>query len=229
MASRTLDKLLSRETLPAADGDGRRPPVPGDGGGHEPGSEGISPVATARTGLWIFLVAVTMLFIAFTASYLARRTAPDWGARIALPPILWLNTIVLLASSGVLERARRRWRLGDARTLRGGLLVAAGLGGVFLAGQFAAWRQLALAGVFMRTNPHSAFFYLLTAVHGLHLLGGLGAFGYALSRVASLPVAAGPAVTGGPVSVTAAVEGVGLYWHFLAALWLYVFILLFFL
>jgi len=201
---------------------------PGGGAGAEP-----SPVATARVGLWILLVAVTMLFIAFTVSYLSRRSAPDW-ASVSLPRLLWLNTAVLLASSVVLERTRRAGRRGAA-PVRRGLIAVGGLGVLFLLGQIAAWRQLAAAGVFMSSNPHSAFFYLLTAVHGLHLLGGLGGLGYALSRTSSMeaadPAGSVPAPEGRTVPAPGggaipAVEGATLYWHFLAALWVYVLLIM---
>ncbi|MBI3975315.1 MAG: cytochrome c oxidase subunit 3 [Armatimonadetes bacterium] len=206
-----LEKTRPPEaTLPAGgNGHAAVPPAFGDGGGSGWGAE-PSPVATARVGLWTLLVAVTMLFVAFTASYLSRRNAPDWTP-VPLPGLLWVNTAVLAASSAALEWARRAWRRGEGERLRRGLAVASGLGALFLLGQIAAWRQLIDAGVFMRSSPHSAFFYLLTAVHGLHLLGGLGGLGYALRR------------TDGP-----AVEGAALYWHFLAGLWVYVFLILFF-
>ncbi|MGH2454066.1 MAG: cytochrome c oxidase subunit 3 [bacterium] len=210
-----------------AGGNGHLAPPPEFGGRDGPGGGGEpSPVATARVGLWILLVAVTMLFVAFTVSYLSRRSAPDW-ASVSLPRLLWLNTAVLLASSVVLERTRRAGRRGKAAPVRRDLIVVGGLGVLFLLGQIAAWRELAASGVFMTSNPHSAFFYLLTAVHGLHLLGGLGGLGYALSRTSGKAAAdlAGsvPAPGGGAIP---AVEGATLYWHFLGALWVYVLLIM---
>jgi len=202
MAQRSAIPLL----IPArpAGGNGAQPP------GGEPGPGPEAPAARIQTGLWFLLVAVAMLFVAFTVSYLARRTAPDWRP-VPLPALLWINTLVLLSSSAALEEARRRGRRGAGGAMRRALGLTALLGGVFLFGQIAAWRELAAAGLFMRTSPHSAFFYLLTAVHGVHLLGGLGALGYALRRVAGAPQAA-VAVTLGAVAI---------YWHFLTVLWIY--------
>lgn len=195
--------------------------APPDGPGEWPGPDGDGasppPGATAQVGLWVFLTAVTMLFIAFTASYLSRRNASDWTP-VPLPPILWVNTAVLLLSSVVLEWARRRGEGADARGLRAGLATVAILGVIFVIGQVAAWRQLAAAGLFMQSSPHSAFFFLLTAVHTLHLVGGLAALGVAIARGRRWSVGSRP-----PVGVAAT------YWHYLDALWLYIFAILFFL
>jgi cytochrome c oxidase subunit 3 len=225
--ARAIERRLPEATRRPAAGNGHVAPPPGFGDRDGPGWGGEpSPVATARVGLWILLVAVTMLFIAFTVSYLSRRSAPDWTS-VPLPGILWVNTAVLLVSSGVLEWTRRgsRTRQGDA--LRRGLTVVGGLGLLFLLGQIAAWRALAAAGVFMSSSPHSAFFYLLTAVHGLHLLGGLGGLSYAISR-SSGPGPAGPtaAIPAPEGQTVPAVEGATLFWHFLAALWVYVLIII---
>jgi cytochrome c oxidase subunit 3 len=199
--------------------------LPGPGGGrpYEPppprGDEGGTPGALGDTrfvGLLAFLGTVTMLFVGFTSSYMLRRASPDW-AEIAAPRLLWVNTALLLASSLALEWARRalkNWDLAGTQRAFG----AAGLLGLgFVAGQFGAWRQLAEAGVFMASNPHSAFFYMLTGVHVLHVAGGLGWY---LLLAAAL--GRGRLERGG--------NGLGLfalYWHFLGGLWAYLLVLLF--
>lgn len=149
-------------------------------------------------GLAAFLATVAMLFTAFTASILVRRTSPDW-VRVDLPPIVWVNTAVLLLSSVIMELARRR---GDVW-----LFAAQLLGGAFLVGQVIACTELSRAGLFLRTNPHASFFYVLTAVHGAHLLGGMVAIAWASLRPARLGSTA-------------------MYWHFVGALWVYVVVLL---
>ena len=222
MAQRGLEQMKSLEATRTAGGNGPRAPA-GNGGGSGWSREEAAPAATVRVGLWFLLTAVTMLFIAFTVAYAARRTAPDW-APIALPPILWVNTGLLGASSATLEWARWRGRRGGAAGVRRGLTVTTLFGAAFLVGQVTAWRELAAAGVFMATSPHSAFFHLLTAVHGLHLLGGLGALGYALRRTAGT-APAGP-VLGGEDLTSAVLGSVAIYWHFLTALWLYVFFII---
>jgi len=156
--------------------------------------------ATARAGanrtlLAAILASVMMLFTAFAAAYLERMAARGWS-RIALPQILWLTTGLLLASSVTLELARRRG-------LRIALYLTLALGALFLAGQFAAWLQLRADGVFLPTNPHASFFYLLTAVHGVHVLAGLAALVVARARPAVLGLCAA-------------------FWHLMGAVWVYV-------
>jgi len=199
---------------------GLRPSGPvtyGPGGrGTDPAASGPT-VSTAVIGMAAALVAVTMLFLAFTTAYLARRQEPGWGA-VMMPPILWLTTALLLASSGTLEWARRRIAAGDIRGLERGLAATAWLGGAFLLGQIGAWWSLAAQGVYISSNPHSGFFYLLTGAHAAHLLGGLAALGVVVWKAYA-----------GRYGV-ASHAGVGvfaLYWHFMDLLWLYLFALLF--
>jgi len=211
---------MTRKTRPQGSGpgivttwhggdDGENPPEPGAGGG-------ALPVHTKQIGLWALLVTISMLFAGFTSAYLARRAAGGW-APIPMPRVLWLNTLVLLASSATMEGARRALRSWNLAALKRWLLWTAVLGLAFLGGQFIAWRALARQGIFLPTNPHSSFFYLLTAVHGLHVLGGLIALGVVLVRAWQ-------------ERYTPYHPAVGLcatYWHFVDLLWVYLFVLLF--
>ncbi len=172
---------------------------------------------TAQLGLWALLGTLTMLFAGFTSAYLVRRAGSDWQA-ISMPPILWFNTGVLLVSSFTLEAARnamKRWR---TEALQGWLFSTVALGLIFLAGQVNAWQQLAAQGAYLPTSPHSSFVYMLTAVHGLHVVGGLAALFYGLIQVwRSRWTPAEP----NPLPVCAT------YWHFVDGVWLYLFALLF--
>lgn len=189
------------------------------GGGW--GIEGTQPASrySARIAVWFLLAAITMLFVAFTSTYLARRAEADW-VPIPAPRILWFNTAVLLLSSGALERARRALRRGHLQGLRHGMLGATLLGSTFLAGQLFAWRQLVQQGIFLQGSPHSAFFYLLSGAHGVHLLGG----------IVALALVTWSAWKGrySPLN-TDAVDLCATYWHFLDGLWVYLFVLLFWL
>lgn len=150
-------------------------------------------------GLVTLLATVAMLFTAFTASYLIRRTSADWRP-VPLPSVLWLNTLILAASSATLEAARR--------TGRGSWLTATLLLGMgFLAGQIVAWHQLTSADIHLPTGPHGAFLYMLSGVHGLHILGGLAALAAALRRPAWMGAGAA-------------------FWHFMGGVWVWVLILL---
>lgn len=206
-------ELLEAPHAPVLDAGGGSPPSlrhehgRGDGGPELFGDPD-------RFGVLAFLGTISMLFIGFTSAYIVRRTGSDWAA-IEPHPLLWLNSALLLGSSAMLELARSAWRAGRPSRQRGGLVATGVLGVAFLAGQYALWQALAARGVFLASNPHSSFFYLLTGLHGLHLVGGLVWFGVrVLSR--------GPAVAErDPWRLFA------LYWHFLAALWLYLLLLLF--
>lgn len=207
------DALLRGRRRDSTTGEGGRRPG-GNGGG--PGTA-AAPVDTGRLALWLVLAAVTMLFAGFTSTLLMRRGAPDWRP-IPLPGILWVNTTALVASSLVLEWGRRRVRAGDTAGLRAGLLVASVLGTGFVVGQVVAWRDLAAMGVFLRTNPHSSFFYLLTGAHGLHLVGGVLVLFAVLAKALLGRYSAG---RHGGVDLAAT------YWHFVDGLWLFLFLLLF--
>ncbi len=185
----------------------------GHGDGRAPGAGGTAFIAVGA-----IIVAVAMLFVAFTTAYVARRQEVGWTP-LVIPPVLWLNSAVLLASSGTLEWARKRLRLGDAAGLRQGLGWTAALGGAFVIGQYVAWREFAAQGIYLASNPHSSFYYLLTGAHGLHLLGGLVALGIVLIRASGGTRYTPEEHTG--LSVFA------LYWHFMDVLWLYLFGLLF--
>jgi len=189
----------------------------------------MAPSTAPRTGVWVGIGAITMSFAAYTSAMVVRRGSfPQWP-HFTLPPVLYWNTLVLAVSSGTLELARRRIggpfdRLGRAEALSDHALrerllwlrVTLALGVLFLAGQYLAWRSLASQGVLLATSPSSSFFYLLTAVHAIHLLGGLGALVYALRCFRADD---GPR----PVDVLGVVA---LYWHFMAVLWVYLLVVL---
>jgi cytochrome c oxidase subunit 3 len=209
VASPALEKIGGSEppNPPAERGPGGSRP---DGGGH--GLLGDP----ARLGLFAFLGTISMLFVGFTSAYILRRASADWQPMEA-PWVLWANTAVLVLSSVALEVARRRllgWDLTGARTF---MTLATGLGLAFLGGQYLAWQALRAQGVFLSTNPHHSFFYVLTGVHALHLGGGL-VWGLA-SAVRLRGLAFTPGEDGLRLFAT--------YWHFLGALWLYLLFLLF--
>ncbi|HUL03420.1 MAG TPA: cytochrome c oxidase subunit 3 [Gemmatimonadales bacterium] len=162
-------------------------------------------------GLVAILTTVVMLFTAFTAALLIRRTGDDW-ARVALPGIVWANTLVILLSSAAIERARAAVRANASQRAAGWMSVGALFGLLFLAGQVIAWRSLAAHGVFLSSNPHAAFFYMLSGVHGAHVLGGLAALGWTLGRTRA--GAYGPARHAG-------LTHAAVYWHTVGGVWLW--------
>lgn len=170
-----------------------------------------------RLGLLVGLGAITMLFAAFTSAYLVRSGGADW-VEITLPPVLWLGTALLALSSGALELARRAFAAGNAVAFRSWSALTAALGTGFLAGQFASWRALNDAGLYLQSNPKSSFFFVLTGVHAVHLAAGVVAL-LALFGLA----AAGRLVPGKSDAPTLT----AIYWHFVGGLWLYLLAVLF--
>jgi cytochrome c oxidase subunit 3 len=157
-----------------------------------------------------------MVFAAFTSAMVVRRGLSDDWVSTHKPPILWLNTAILLASSAALEKARRALRARSRDRFNTWWTAGTALGILFLVGQAAAWWQLRSEGVFLATNPSSAFFYILTAAHAAHLIGGAGALVWV--DVQALRLRLGPAKRTA-IDVSAA------FWHFLDLLWLYLMVL----
>ncbi|HZE69051.1 MAG TPA: cytochrome c oxidase subunit 3 [Pyrinomonadaceae bacterium] len=175
-----------------------------------------------RLGMFVGLASVVMLFTGLSSAYIVRAaSAPDWLA-LPLPRMLWVGTGVLLISSATLEAARRSLKRELDQNYRRWLGVTSLLGAAFLCSQLFVWRQLVRHGVYIATHPHSSFFYLLTATHGLHLAGGLLALLYLLVRHRSSPPDR-PA----KAKRLATTEAITIYWHFMDALWIYLFLLLF--
>jgi cytochrome c oxidase subunit III len=191
------------------------PPGGGDFDGGSGGGRGASRRASL-TGLMVLLAAVVMFFAALTSAFIVRRgLSTDW-LHTELPQVIFLSTAVLLASSAILEMARAALKAG--RRERFNLLWTAGsiAGVLFLAGQYAAWLQLRAQGVYLSTNPSSSFFYVLTAAHAVHLIGGVLALLYV--SVQALRLRLGP-------GKRTAIDVTAMYWHFLDGLWIYLLIL----
>ncbi len=207
------------EIVDAGQGGGTGIPAGGDDHGGSGGGAAAIPRRAYFTAISLGLAAIVMFFMALTSSYIVRRgLGGDWQP-VRLPPILWLNTLVLLTSSATIEVARRQLGPSALESFRRWWALTTALGILFLVGQVQAWRQLAAAGVFLSSNPSSSFFYVLTAAHGLHLLGGIVALVYVAFR-------AWPAVAGSRITQGTAAELTSIYWHFMDGLWIFLFLLL---
>jgi cytochrome c oxidase subunit III len=176
--------------------------------------------APASTGIWVGLAGITMTFAAFTSALIVRQGgAADWQ-HFALPSILYLNSLVILASSVALEIARRKIAafMTTSKTHQGApaswLYVTLLLGLLFVAGQTFAWLQLKSQGFGLATNVSYSFFYVLTVAHAIHLLGGLGGLVRVISKLNNLTLK------------RSTLNATALYWHFMGALWLYLLLLL---
>ena len=171
-----------------------------------------------KLGLRLFLAVATVVFSLTIVTYADRMLVPDWRV-LPEPLVLWLNTALLVLSSIALQRARGAADRGQIDGLRSSLFIAGVLAFAFLAGQLMAWQQLIDLGYFASTNPANAFFFLMTALHGLHLLGGLVAWARTTAKLRR-----GVALE----KLRLSVELCAVYWHFLLVIWLVLFGLLLF-
>lgn len=184
-------------------------------GAVPPGLETIG-VPTAKLAMSFLLAVIGCLFALFASAYFMRMAFSDWQAP-PLPGMLWLNTGMLMLSSVALHCAVLAVRKDQIETTRLALVTGGLTALAFLAGQLIAWRQLAADGYGLDANPASSFFYLLTGMHGLHILAGL---------VALAATTAGAWAAARPERLRLRVELCAMYWHFLLFVWLGLFVLL---
>jgi cytochrome c oxidase subunit 3 len=172
----------------------------------------------ATVGLGVFLAVATSLFVLTICAYFMRMMAADWRT-LVFPSVLWLNTGMLIVSDLAMQSARAAARRGQMDRVRVGLVAAGICSFAFLAGQIWAWLQLNASGYFATANggggatvgPANSFFYLFTALHGVHVLGGLWVWGRTTARVWRGAEAA---------RVRLSVELCTVYWHYLLVVWL---------
>jgi len=194
-----------------------------NGGGKGDGDAFRFSPARYRLGAWFAIASILMLFVALSSAYIVRSaSANDWQP-IAIPKVLWLSTVLILFSSVAIEISRRSLKQKSEAGYQRWLAVTTILGLGFLGSQLVAWRQLARQGIYLASNPYSSFFYLLTAAHGVHLLGGLCALAYLLARKGKYRNQ-----LDGELRRVGAADGVSIYWHFMDVLWLGLFGLLMF-
>jgi len=201
-------------------GGGKNPPSGGDDGGGDGNKRRGPQLPSSRryaTAIVIALVSIVMFFMAMAAAFLYLRANSNRWVSLHLPTIIWVNTVILLASSGAMELARRGLAQANLRQFRLLWSAATALGVLFLIGQLLAWRQFVLAGFYVSTNQASSFFYIFTGLHGLHLLGGILALLYVSFRKFEQA----------KVSRSVAAEIASYYWHFMDGLWIFLLALLY--
>lgn len=202
-------------------------PAAGSGSGNNRNCNGsaawvaLHPRPASSTGITVGLCAIGMSFAALSSALIVRKGSGDWK-HIAIPGLLYFNTTILAAGSVTLEIGKRRiaafmrtagTAAGHPRLWLEGTLT---LGLAFLAGQLVAWRQLAESGLYVATNPSSSFFYVLTAAHALHLVGGLFGLLLVLHRLSGAVLTLRKST----------IDAVAYYWHFMGVLWVYLLLLL---
>jgi cytochrome c oxidase subunit III len=216
-----IELIIEPLREPIGHGGGPASPPPGgdDSGGNDGKGRRRGQPSPNRyyTGIAAGIVSILMFFMALASAFLVRKgSSADWVA-VRIPRILWVNTIVLLASSATIELARKRLAAQDLSGFKRYWNFSAVLGVLFLTGQVLAWRQLESQGIYLASNPASSFFYIFTGAHALHLLGGVGALLYVALRNFDRA----------KVSRGIAAEVTSYYWHFLDALWIFLLLLLY--
>lgn len=201
-------------------GGGGKPPVREDGGddGSRRRDSGSSSPKRYYSGIAVAIVSIVMFFLTLVSAYLLRRGFHSGWKSFHFPAFVWINTAILLASSITVEMARRRLAHFDRSAFRAWWFVTTALGLVFLGGQILVWRQLAVQGVYLATNPSSSFFYLFTGAHALHIVAGVGALLFVLFRN----------FEHAKVTQATAAEVTSYFWHFLDGLWIFLAVVLYF-
>jgi len=207
-------------------GGGKKPPDGRDGGDsgddgaaggegrHVPGASSARKYAIA---IAVGMVAILMFFMALAAAFLVLRATSGGFGAFHWPKLLWFNTVILLASSGTLELARKRLAAREENGFRQIWRLTTALGIAFVMGQAIAWWQLVVAGVYGSSSLAAAFFYVFTVAHAVHLFGGICALLYVGLRKFER----------GEMTLVAATEVASYYWHFMDGLWVFLLALLY--
>jgi cytochrome c oxidase subunit 3 len=171
-----------------------------------------------KFALWAAMASVTMMFGAFTSAYIVKQAAGNW-LEYSLPPVFYLSTIVLLLSSFTLHSSFAAFKSGGEQKYKTLLVASLGLGIMFVVMQYMGWTELFKIGVDLKGNVSGSFFYLLSGIHALHVLGGIAAMTVAVIHAWSLKFN----VTQKRINRFDLVVN---YWHFVDFLWIYLFIFL---
>jgi len=210
-------QLPKRPQLGGAGNSGGHDFVPADGSLKVLDQHSPAPSSSA---IWVGIAAICMSFAALTSALIVRQGASSDWRHLTLPPVLFFSTLVILVSSGTLEVARRHvaafmtGRASQVENPRRWLYLTLGLGLLFVTSQYMAWVQLRSQGLYLATNPNSSFFYLFTAIHALHVLGGIAGL---LRVIVKL---------GHSTLRRSTLDATAYYWHFMGVLWVYLFVLL---
>jgi cytochrome c oxidase subunit 3 len=175
-----------------------------------------------RIGMWFLLLVVLMTFGGLISSYivLATNGALEWKP-FALPVQIWLSTLLIIASSFTYTIAQKSLHAENQTKAKNWLLATTVLGAMFISSQILAWVALVGRGIYVASNPYAGFFYILTAVHALHVLGGVCTLGYIVLRTWNETSSHDELTRRKSISTA-----VGWYWHFMDGLWIVLFLLL---
>ena len=183
-------------------------------GGLKP--EGAFDAPSEKVGLIVFLVVATIVFSLFTVSYFVRMALPDWQP-LSKPAQLWFNTGLLFISSAMFQWARNIVSRDSRRSLTTAFIGGGVFAILFIIGQLITWGSLQNSGYYLASNPANSFYYLMTGLHALHLLGGLWVWSKSSARL----------IAGSELKeIKLSIELCTVYWHFLLVVWLVLFAIL---
>lgn len=170
-----------------------------------------------KFGMWLFLASVMMLFMSITSAYIVRQAEGNW-VYFDVPSLFYVTTVVIVVSSVTMQLAYLAVKRGNSSMAKTMIAITSVLGVAFLVGQFQGWGQLVLNNVyFSGGNPSGSFFYVLTGLHGVHVISAVIFLLIMLSAIFT-----GKAHAGNMTKM----EMCTTYWHFLGGLWLYLFVFL---
>lgn len=175
-----------------------------------------------RIAMWFLLVVVVMTFGGLTGAYIliSSNGVMEWRP-FALPFQVWISTFLILASSVTYKIFQQALSVDNQEKAKRWLLTTAVFGGMFISSQILAWFEIARRGVYVQSNPYAGFFYILTAVHALHVLGGITALGYLVLRTWQRTSSIEELEKRKEIS-----DVVAWYWHFMDGLWIFLLLLL---
>ena len=168
----------------------------------------------AKLGVRTIIVVSTVIFSLFVVSYSDRMLVHDWKS-LSEPWLLWINTSILILTSFVFHKTKIFFDRNNFEKTKNSLLLVGFLSFAFITGQLLVWQHFINIGQYASTNPANAFFYVFTALHGLHLLGGLFFWGRATTKIFSENFSVS--------KVKQSIELCAIYWHFLLIVWLILF------
>ena len=171
-------------------------------------------ISKAKLGVRTVMVVSTVIFSLFVVSYSDRMLVHDWRS-LSQPWLLWINTLILILTSIIFHRTKVLVENNEFEKVKNSLLVVGFLTFAFITGQLLVWQHYVNLGQYVSTNPANAFFYLFTAIHGLHVLGGLFFWGRATTKLFTKNF--------NVLKIKQAIELCAIYWHFLLIVWFILF------
>ena len=169
-----------------------------------------------KFAMWLFIVSVLMIFGALTSAYIVRQAEGNWLI-FELPQLFWINTGIILVSSITMHWAYLSAKRDKMESVKIAMVITTILGVSFLVGQYLAWGDLVAQKIYLVGNPSGSFVYLISGLHGLHIVGGVVFLLIVLNSTFRYKVHS---------KSLNQIEMCVTYWHFLGGLWLYLFVFL---